>query len=51
MIFGRTHRSRRDEQRWRAARRRIRETLAVRRAAAAAGQRSAEGATECKPAA
>ncbi|HEX7746830.1 MAG TPA: hypothetical protein VF462_16420 [Micromonosporaceae bacterium] len=40
MILESAHRSR-DEQLWRAARRRIRETLAVRRAAAASGQRTA----------
>ncbi|MGK5440358.1 hypothetical protein ACSNN7_00765 [Micromonospora sp. URMC 105] len=51
MIFGPAHRSHRDEQRCRAARRRIRETLAVRRAAAAAGQRSVELPDEAKLAA
>ncbi|GAB3182318.1 hypothetical protein GCM10027259_35320 [Micromonospora palomenae] len=51
MIFGPAHRSYRDEQHCRSARRRIRETLAVRRAAAAAGQRSVELPDEAKPAA
>ncbi|WP_250794296.1 hypothetical protein [Micromonospora phytophila] len=51
MIYGGAHRSSRDEQRCRAVRRRIRETLAVRRAAAAAGQPSVKLPDEAKPAA
>ncbi|SCG35547.1 hypothetical protein [Micromonospora inositola] len=51
MIFEPAHRSCRDEHRWRAARRRIRETLALRRAAAAAGQRTVEPPADSNPAA
>ncbi|MFE9689121.1 hypothetical protein [Micromonospora sp. NPDC005806] len=50
MIFEPAHRSCHDDRRYRAARRRIRETLAVRRACAAAGQRTVEPSTESKPA-
>jgi hypothetical protein len=46
MIFWPARRSRLDEQQRRAVRRRIRETLAVRRAAAAGGQRTAEPPAE-----
>ncbi|HEX2771192.1 MAG TPA: hypothetical protein VHN18_02030 [Micromonosporaceae bacterium] len=48
MILESAHRSR-DEQRWRAARRRIRETLALRRAAAASGQRTAAASGQGTP--
>ncbi|MEH0828931.1 MULTISPECIES: hypothetical protein [unclassified Micromonospora] len=51
MIFRGAHRSYGDEQRCRAARRRIRETLAVRRAAVAAGQPSVKLPDEVKSAA
>jgi hypothetical protein len=51
MVLGPTRRSYRDEQRCRASRRRFRETLAVRRAAAAAEQQSVELPAEVKPAA
>ncbi|MDH6462962.1 hypothetical protein AB0F73_23025 [Micromonospora purpureochromogenes] len=51
MIFGPVRRSYRDEQQCRSARRRIRETLAVRRAAAAVGQQSVELPDEAKSAA
>ncbi|MEH0936737.1 hypothetical protein [Micromonospora psammae] len=46
MIVEPAHRTCRDQRHWRAARRRIRETVAVRRAAAAAGERVVEATVQ-----